>query len=108
MSPKKKSKNMFDNIPALASLDSDSTTNEITWYLQTAPDRVDDALAWWYKCCHIFPRLSHMAWDYLSIPGEPLDLFILSTLLTSLVATSINVKHVFSIGRNTLSHLHNR
>lgn len=75
---------MFDNIPALASLDSDSTADEITRYLQTAPDRADDALAWWYERRHIFPRLSRMARDYLSIPGEPLDLFILSTLLTSL------------------------
>ena len=44
--------------------------DEITRYLQTAPDKVDDPLGWWYERRHMFPRLSRMARDYLSIPGK--------------------------------------
>jgi hypothetical protein len=32
--------------------------DEVTRYLQTAPEKVDDALAWWFERRHIFPGLS--------------------------------------------------
>lgn len=62
---------MFDNIPSLAPLNTDATVDEVTRYLQTPPEGVDDALAWWYEHRHIFPKLSRMARNYLSIPGKP-------------------------------------
>ncbi|KIL58825.1 hypothetical protein M378DRAFT_85883, partial [Amanita muscaria Koide BX008] len=40
---------------------------------------------------HVYPRLSRMARDYLTIP-----------------ATSVNVERVFSMGRILLSHLRSR
>ena len=67
--PPKKSTNMFDNMLALAPLDT-VAVDEVTCYLQTAPEQVDDALAWWHERRHVYPGLSHMAHDYLSIPGE--------------------------------------
>jgi hypothetical protein len=30
---------------------------------------VDDVFVWWHEQCAMFPQLSHMALDYLSIPG---------------------------------------
>ena len=44
--------------------------DEVTCYLQTAPEQVDDALTWWHERQHVYPGLSRMARDYLSIPGE--------------------------------------
>ena len=60
---------MFDNMPALTPLDT-VAVDEVTCYLQTTPEQVDDALAWWHECRHVYPGLSRMARDYLSIPGE--------------------------------------
>ena len=60
---------MFDNMLALATQDA-VALDEVTRYLQTVPEKVDDALAWWYERRHIYPGLSRMAREYLSIPGE--------------------------------------
>ena len=60
---------MFDNMLALVMQDA-VALDEVTRYLQTVPEKVDNALAWWYERRHVYPGLSHMAHDYLSIPGE--------------------------------------
>lgn len=44
--------------------------SEIDEYLALPVEQVKDALMWWYEREHVFPRLSRMARDYLSIPGE--------------------------------------
>ncbi|KIL56860.1 hypothetical protein M378DRAFT_88698 [Amanita muscaria Koide BX008] len=70
----------------------DSNIDEITKYLQTTTENgVSDPLHWWYERRHIYPGLSRMARDYLTIP-----------------ATSVNVERVFSEGRVLLSYLRNR
>ncbi len=33
------------------------------------PENVEDALAWWNEQHAMYPHLSHMALNYLSIPG---------------------------------------
>ncbi|KIL63852.1 hypothetical protein M378DRAFT_79131, partial [Amanita muscaria Koide BX008] len=48
-------------------------------------------IAWWHKHRSMFPRLSRMALDYLTIPP-----------------TSVEVERLFSRGRILLSHLRNR
>lgn len=83
--------------------------NELDAYLSTDIEDVDDALLWWHKRCHTFPHLSCMALDYLTIPGKILlFLYVLITdMFTHTVATSVNVKHIFSRGHLILSHVHN-
>ena len=44
--------------------------DELECYLATAVEDVKDALKWWFDRRASFPRLSHMARDYLSIPGK--------------------------------------
>ena len=39
-------------------------------YLSTDPEHTDDVLLWWAERKHIYPCLSRMALDYLSIPGK--------------------------------------
>ena len=38
-------------------------------------EHVADPITWWYECCTSFLCLSHMALDYLTIPGMPSFLF---------------------------------
>ena len=60
------SKNIFDDLPKLAPVSSD-THDELDRYLATD---IEDGLMWWYERCTTFPHLSRMARDYLSIPGK--------------------------------------
>ncbi|KIL55791.1 hypothetical protein M378DRAFT_54282, partial [Amanita muscaria Koide BX008] len=62
--------------------------DELDRFLSTDPEHVQDVLGWWFERRHIYPCLSRMARDYLSIP-----------------ATSVNVERIFSKGRILLSHL---
>jgi hypothetical protein len=62
--------NIFDNISALALPKDTSVADEVTLYLSTGPEPIKDVLAWWYEKCTVYPLLSRMALDYLSIPGE--------------------------------------
>lgn len=63
------SDNIFDNLPCLAK-PKPKLLGELDIYLAMDIEDVTDALAWWTKHHVRFPRLSHMAIDYLSIPGE--------------------------------------
>ena len=57
---------MFDNLPDLAAVSSDHR-DELERYLSTDPEDVRDGILWWHDRRATFPRLSHMALDYLSI-----------------------------------------
>ena len=62
---------------------------------------------WWYEHKHIYPHLSRMAMDYLSIPGKYF-LFVVNVfthLDINLIATSVAVERMFSQGRLVLSHV---
>lgn len=77
-------------------------------YLSTERElSVKDGLLWWYERKHIYPHLSRMAMDYLSIPGN-LSFFILLELFISFAATSVDVERTFSQGRLLLSHVRSR
>ncbi|KIL65169.1 hypothetical protein M378DRAFT_52957, partial [Amanita muscaria Koide BX008] len=65
--------------------------DELAIYLSTDIESVNDPIKWWYEHRPVFPRLSRMALDYLTIP-----------------ATSVDVERLFSRGRILLSHLRNR
>ena len=60
---------MFDDLPALAVLESSELCDELECHLSTDPEFVPDVLIWWYEWRHIYPCLSRMTIDYLSIPG---------------------------------------
>ena len=65
---------------------------------------------WWYERRGAFPRLSRMARDYLSIPGEfsQRSFIIFSVMLILLIATTVEVERTFSQGRLVLPHVRNR
>ena len=86
-----RSKNRFDNLPALAAPKSTELRGELDRFLNSDCEHAPDALAWWHDQRETYPRLSRMAVDYLSIP-----------------ATSVDVEHVFSKGRVLLSHVRSR
>lgn len=44
--------------------------SEIDIYLSLAAESVKDPLKWWTDNTQIYPNLSRMARDYLSIPGK--------------------------------------
>jgi hypothetical protein len=99
--------NIFDNIPALAEPKRSEKRDELTAFLSTDPEYVDNVTAWWLSKRAIYPRLSQMALDYLTIPGE---YFAFNSCLATeiLLATSVDVERVFSRGRLILSHVRNR
>jgi len=61
--------NIFDNLPDLA-LAPSFERDELDRYLSVEVEDVKDGLIWWYERRASFPCLSHMARDYLSIPGK--------------------------------------
>ncbi|THH17103.1 hypothetical protein EUX98_g9192 [Antrodiella citrinella] len=85
-------KNMFINMPALAKINDTAVMNELDHYLkQPREDAGENALKWWYNHRTMYPCLSRMARDYLSIP-----------------ATSVDAERVFSKGRILHPHTRNR
>ena len=99
-------KNIFNNLPALSAPLKSDPHDELNRYLSMDPEHVTDAITWWYKKCSIYPRLHHMALDYLYIPGRLfITLLLLFQLIITVLATSVDVEHVFSQGRLLLSHI---
>ena len=70
--------NIFDRLMALAPPKPSNLQSELDHYLSNDVENVADALAWWDEKQAIYPRLSRMARDYLSIPGKDhINLFVL-------------------------------
>jgi len=65
----KSSGNIFDNLAALAAPKRSDLRDELSVYLSADPEMVTDALLWWYDKRQLYPTLSRMALDYLSVPG---------------------------------------
>lgn len=101
------SENIFDNLPSLAKAKPKQSHSELDAYLAADVVNITDALTWWTEHREIYPQLSRMATDYLSIPGtlsqhpyvDSIDIF---------VATSVDVERLFSRGRVLLAHVRNR
>ncbi|TFY67078.1 hypothetical protein EVJ58_g1873 [Rhodofomes roseus] len=86
----KKSKNIFDNLPALAPPKPAKVADELVAYLASDVEAVQDPVRWWYEHRRTYPNLSWMAISYLTIP-----------------ATSADVERIFSRGRLVLPHIRN-
>lgn len=81
--------------------------DELSRYLNSDPEHVDDVLKWWWERRNTYPRLSRMALNYLTIPGKVH--FILFEPATKFkLATSVDVEQIFSRGRLLLSHVRSR
>ena len=63
------SENMFDNLATLATPKKE-LRDELERYLSMETEQVSDVLLWWFEHKNVYPHLSRMALDYLSIPGE--------------------------------------
>jgi len=50
-------------------MDGIQESNELDKYLSQGIEKVRDPIAWWWNHQKVYPRLSAMALDYLSIPG---------------------------------------
>jgi len=71
------------------------------------PENVKDTLLWWVEMHAVYPHLSQMARNYLSIPGMSICMPVCHRP-HFLLATSTDVERVFSKGRLILLHIHNR
>ena len=66
--------NIFDSLPVICAPKVTDLRDELDSYLSTDPEHTADALLWWAERKHVYPSLSRMALDYLSIPGMSLIL----------------------------------
>jgi hypothetical protein len=64
------SQNMFDNMDDLLAPKISDSCGELDRYLSTNVEDVCDPLMWWTERKSMYPALSRMALDYLTIPGE--------------------------------------
>jgi len=90
-------------------MDGIEEVDELDEYLSLPIERVRDPLAWWWEHRHTYPRLSAMAFDFLSAPGMYHLLIILPLMLIfESSGTSTAVERVFSKGRQLLLYTRNR
>lgn len=84
--------------------------DELSNYLASPLEKVQDPIAWWWDDRDVYPTLSKMAFDYLSIPGLFNSFHFESSmqLTESFLATSTAVERVFSQGRQVLHFTRNR
>jgi hypothetical protein len=61
--------NIFDALPTVSRSKKVGLADEIARYLSVPTEATLDPLVWWTERKDIYPRLSRMALDYLSIPG---------------------------------------
>jgi hypothetical protein len=99
---------MFDTLLKPSKSFSDFR-EEVDRYLSTDTEAIDNVLLWWWEQCSMYPCLSRMALDYLSIPSSFFPYYI-SYYLSNFVsqATSVDVECVFSCGHLILSHVCSR
>ena len=64
----------FD-IANLSVLPTSTRASEIDEYLRIPVESCREPLKWWTDAQHIYPNLSWMALNYLSIPGESSMMF---------------------------------
>ena len=50
-------------------MDGIKDTNELDDYLSQGIEKVSNPISWWWDHQKVYPTLSAMAFDYLSVPG---------------------------------------
>ena len=61
---------MFDTILKSSSSKIVELCSKLDHYLSIDTEIVDNVLLWWWERKSVYPCLSRMALDYLSIPGR--------------------------------------
>lgn len=82
--------------------------SELDDYLSLPLERVRDPIAWWWEHRAMYPKLSAMAFDYLSIPGSSCHHHDLNLYVDDFAATSTAVERLFSQGRQLLHFTRSR
>lgn len=82
--------------------------SEMDKYLRADIVKVANPLKWWTDNVHVYPQLSRMALDYLSIPGKFQHYIVFIFVTNVVLATSTAVERVFSQGRQLLHFTRNR
>ena len=72
---------MFDNMPFLSVPKKTAVVDELGRYLATPTEATADPLLWWIEKWAVYPHLSRMALNYLSIPGQFYSALFLGFLL---------------------------
>ena len=72
--------NIFDSLSVLSALKKAVLTDELTQYLTTPTEAAPDPLLWWIEKQAVYPCLSHMTRDNLSIPGMQLIIIFIKKL----------------------------
>lgn len=77
------SKNIFDNLAALAPPKPTKHANELDSYLAADIVPCTDPVAWWHENRLRYPSLSRMAISYLTIPGasNSYDIYLVVSLI---------------------------
>jgi hAT family C-terminal dimerisation region len=100
---------VFDTLPSLNAPKPHELGDELDRYLSIDPEAVEDVLMWWHGRRAMYPCLSRMALDYLTIPGVfPFQCLSVSSNNPFPPATSVDVERTFSRGRLVLSHVRSR
>jgi hypothetical protein len=55
--------------------------HELDEYLSQPIEKVRDPMKWWWDHRHVYPKLSSMALDYLSVPGKKHLINVLTLLM---------------------------
>ena len=63
------SNNIFDTLPSLSAPAKAAFTDELMRYLTAPTEATCDPLLWWVEKQAVYPCLSRMARNYLSVPG---------------------------------------
>ena len=84
----KPSFSLFNNIDAFIPPEAADLHSEIDRYLVDDVEQADDPVKWWHDHRAVYPVLSRMALDFLTIPP-----------------TSVDVEQLFSCGHLLLSHV---
>ena len=93
----------FLNIP----IDGLKDTNKLDKYLSKAIKKVTDPIKWWWDHQMVYPKLSAMTFNFLSVPGM-LYLLVLKFQLIIFKATSTTVECLFLQGQHLLHFTWNR
>ena len=75
------SANFFDDLDCLSAPRAQDLRDELDKYLNSDPEHVVDAIKWWFDRRTIYPHLSRMAMDYLTIPRKCSNIYLVIVYL---------------------------
>jgi hypothetical protein len=82
--------------------------NELDDYLSQAIEKVSDPIAWWWGHWKVYPKLSAMAFDYLSVPGTFQGLCFIETYSLTNVFSNIYSHQTSFLARLATVSLHSQ